>query len=448
MNNNQVAQNSISKDFGVISLLTFAMPTIIMMIFMSLYTMVDGAFVSQFVGSRALSAVNIVYPVISIIVALGIMFATGGSALIAKKLGENNAKGAREDFSFLLISGIIIGLFMAIFCYALREPILKFLGATESIYEYCYDYLVFLVPFFPFAMLQMLFQYFFVTAGKPGLGMFVTILGGIANIILDYIFIVPMAMGIKGAAIATGIGYSIPAIYGLIYFFFNKNNSLYITPFKFSVNTLLESSMNGSSEMVTHLSTAITTYLFNIISLKYLGVDGVAAITIILYSQFLLTALYLGYSSGVAPIISYNYGFQNHKRLKKVYKISIIFILIGSISTFFLASTFSQPIIKLFVHDQQEVLILAQNGFDLFSIAYLFMGINIFASALFTALSNGKVSAIISFLRTFAFIIPAIIILPKFIGSSGIWLSVPVAEASGILFSIMYLIKHKKEYQY
>lgn len=445
----QVPNNPLAKNHGTFSLVGFAMPTIIMMIFMSLYMMVDGAFVSQFVGTTALSAINIVYPLISITVAVGIMIATGGSAVVAKKMGENNYDEARKDFTTLVVLGISIGVIITITTAIFVNPFLKFLGANGELYQYCYDYIMTLNPFVIFAILQMLFQYFFVAAGKPSLGLITVVMGGVSNIVLDYIFIVPMNMGIRGAAIATGIGYCIPALFGLIYFSLSKKGHLYFVRPSFSKKTIISSCLNGSSEMVTNLSTAVTTYLFNITSLKYIGVDGVAAITIILYSQFFMTALFLGYSSGVAPVISYNYGNKNHSQLKKVYLISLSFVAISSVGMFWIANSMSEYIIKIFVsNNSQNVFDLATTGMRLFSFSYLFIGINIFASALFTALENGKVSAIISFLRTFLFIVPCILLLPMIIGANGIWLAMPIAEALAMITSIGYLFKHRSHYYY
>lgn len=440
--------NVLAKKYTVTSLLKFTAPTIIMMIFMSLYTMVDGVFVSRFVGTDALSAVNIVYPYLGIILAVGIMLATGGCAVIAKKMGEKNSQGAKENFSMLVILGFMLGVLLAIIGMLFLEPLLEFLGADAKIYPYAADYLTVLMFFFPLSILQMLFQYFFVTAGKPNLGLIATVSGGVANIVLDYVFIVLFDMNIAGAALATGIGYSIPALFGVYYFMTHKHGSLYFVKPTLDKKAIFDSCSNGASEMVTNLSTALTTYLFNIMMLKYLGSDGVAAITIVLYAQFLLTALYLGYSSGVAPIISYNYGDQNSIELKKLVRISVIFIIICSLITYFAAIILAAPIVGIFAKVGSNVYEIALNGFGLFSLSYLFIGINIFASALFTALSNGKVSAIISFARTFLFILIAILLLPQIMGVDGIWLSIPFAEVMALIVSIGFVFHFRHVYHY
>lgn len=440
--------NELSKKVGVISILKFTFPTIIMMVFMSLYTMVDGVFVSNLIGENALSAVNIVYPVSSIIIAISIMFATGGGAIIARNMGEGKDDEAKKNFSLIVATGIVIGVVMIGLGLIFIRPIIEVMGATPVLYDYCHDYLKMLILFAPFAVLQMLFQFFFVTAGKPKIGLFVIVAGGVANVILDYVFIVPVGMGIAGAALATGIGYSIPAIFGLIYFTIHRKGSLYFVKPKWNTKVLIQSCLNGSSEMVTNLATAITTFLFNIVMLKYLGENGIAAITIVLYAQFLLTSIYLGFSSGVAPVFSYNYGVQDKVQLKKLFKISFGFVIVTSVVTFLVSLLLSTSIVKVFVNEQSVVFELAKHGFLLFSICYLFIGINIFASSMFTAFSNGKVSAIISFLRTFGFIIIAIVFLPRLIGANGVWLAIPVAEILTLIVSAIYLIKGRKIYHY
>lgn len=448
MSNISKTKNVLARKFTFWSLIKFTLPTIVMMVFMSMYTMVDGVFVSNFIGENALSAVNMVYPLVSVVVAIAIMLATGGSAVIARKMGANKKDEAKQNFTLIVIFGIIVGFILMLIGVIFIEPIIKLLGATAALHDYCRDYLMIMMLFAPFAILQMLFQYFFVTAGKPNLGLIATIAGGVVNVVLDYLFIGPFNMGIAGAAISTGIGYSIPAIFGLLYFAFSKNGTLHFVKPKFDGKMLLESSSNGASEMVTNLSTAVTTLLFNLIMIKYLGEDGVAAITIVLYAQFLLTAIYIGFSSGVAPIISYNYGESNVTELKKIFKTSMIFITISAICVFVLSIILSPVIVRIFVKPSSSVFALATHGFLLFSFSYLFTGYNIFSSAMFTAFSNGKVSAIISFLRTFVFIIAGVLLLPMLIGANGIWLAVPIAEVLTVIVSVLYFVRLKDVYHY
>ena len=439
--------NSIAKDFKFLSLLRFALPTMVMMIFMSLYSIVDGIFISRLLGTNALSAANIVYPVISIVFAVGIMLSTGGSALIAKKLGEGKEKEAREDFSFLTLVSFLFGIGILLIGNIFIEPIVRALGSTDALLPYCVNYLSVSLLLAPAAMLQMMFQTFFVTAGKPLIGLILTISGGVANMILDYLFMGPFNMGISGAALATGIGELIPAVIGLFYFLFTRH-SLYLTKPVVRFQVLKESCFNGSSEMVTNLSTAVVTYLFNITMLKFLGEPGVAAITIVLYGQFLFNALYMGFSMGVAPVISYNHGSQNLPLLKRIFKICIGFISISSILITVMALVSSPVIVEIFTPIGSATYDIAKTGFFLFSINYIFAGINIYSSSMFTAFSDGKVSALISFVRTFVLIVLNILLLPYLIGVNGVWLAVPAAEFMTLFLSVYFFYKKRKVYHY
>lgn len=439
--------NSIAKDFKFFSLLRFALPTMVMMIFMSLYSIVDGIFISRLLGTNALSAANIVYPVISIVFAVGIMLSTGGSALIAKKLGEGKEREAREDFSFLTLVSFLFGIAILLIGNIFIEPIVRALGSTDALLPYCVDYLSVSLLLAPAAMLQMMFQTFFVTAGKPLIGLMLTISGGVANMILDYLFMGPFNMGISGAALATGIGELIPAVIGLFYFLFTRH-SLYLTKPVVRFQVLKESCFNGSSEMVTNLSTAVVTYLFNITMLKFLGEPGVAAITIVLYGQFLFNALYMGFSMGVAPVISYNHGSQNLPLLKRIFKICIGFISISSILITIMALVSSPVIVEIFTPIGSATYDIAKTGFFLFSINYIFAGINIYSSSMFTAFSDGKVSALISFVRTFVLIVLNIILLPYLMGVNGVWLAVPVAEFMTLFLSVYLFYKKRDVYHY
>lgn len=439
--------NSIAKDFKFFSLLQFAFPTIIMMIFMSLYTIVDGIFISRLLGTDALSASNIVYPVFSLVIAAGVMLATGGSAIIAKQLGEHQEETARANFSFLIIIGFLIGIGFLVIGNALIEPIVRALGATDALLGDCIGYLSVILYLAPACILQLLFQTFFVAAGKPAIGLCLTIGGGIANMILDYVFMGPMQMGIQGAALATGIGQLIPAVVGIVYFSCVRHSLYFVKP-GVSFSVLKESCLNGSSEMVTNLSTAVVTYLFNIVMMRLLGAPGVAAITIVLYGQFLFNAMYMGFSMGVAPVISYNHGSGNEKQLKKLFKICIRFIMVSSIVITAFALVSSPYIVEIFTPKGTAAYEIARAGFFLFSINYIFAGLNIFASSMFTAFSDGKVSAVISFVRTFVLIVINILLLPYLIGVNGIWLSIPIAEFMTLFLSVFFFLTKKERYHY
>lgn len=440
--------NGIAQEFNLISLLRFVAPTVVMLVFMSLYQMVDAVFVSKFVGENALSALNIVYPFPSIVIAVSIMLATGGSAIIARNMGEGKEKEAKENFSFIVLVGAVIGVAIATAGILFIEPLIYMLGATPSLYDYCYEYLFILVISVPLSVFQMLFQSFFVTAGKPHLGLTLTVLGGASNIVLDYVFIVLCGFGVSGAALATSIGYSIPGLFGLIHFAVSRKGTLYFVKPVFRWGVLFKCCINGSSEMVNNLAVAVTTFLFNVLMLKYAGEAGVAAITIVLYAQFLMTSAFMGFSSGIAPVVSFNYGSGNVRQLKKIFKISVWVITVVSAAVFVIAETCSDVVIMVFTPAGSEVFGLTKYGFAIFSFSFLCTGMNIFASALFTAFSNGKISAILSFLRTFVFLTSCLLFLPLFWGVDGIWLAVPVAEVMALFVSVYYLVRFKKVYQY
>ncbi len=439
--------NSIAKDFKFFSLLRFALPTMIMMVFMSLYTIIDGIFISRLLGTNALSSANIVYPVLNLVIAAGVMLATGGSAIIAKKFGEKKPDEARQDFTLLIVVGIITGFVFMIAGNLFIEPVVRALGATEVLMADSISYLGISLFLSPACILQLLFQTFFVTAGKPQFGLALTIAGGIANMILDYVFMGPLNMGISGAALATGIGQLIPAVFGIIYFLLSRD-SLYFRKPKLRLSVIKESCLNGSSEMVTNISTAVVTYLFNIMMLKFLGEPGVAAITIVLYGQFLFNAMYLGFSMGVAPVISYNYGSNNRTLLKRVFKICIWFTSVSSVIITLFALVSSPVVVEIFTPKGTPTYEIARNGFFLFSFNYFFAGLNIFSSAMFTAFSNGKISALISFVRTFVLIVVNILVLPYIVGVNGIWMAVPVAESMTVILSIYFFYTRRNIYHY
>lgn len=440
----------LGKDFNLPSLLVYAIPTIVMMVFTAVYTMIDGIFLARFVNATALSAVNIFLPIYGLIFAIALMLGTGASAIIAKKIGENKYQEARENFTFIVICGIIVGFFIMILGLIFINPLLELLGANANneLLEKTHTYGGIMLLFSPLIILQMLFQNFFVTAGKPTIGLIITIIGGVTNIFLDYVFIVPLQMGIAGAAIATGIGIFIPALFGAIYFLSKKESGLYFVKPKANSKILLSSCLNGSSEMVSNGSFAIVTFAYNILMIKYLGVDGVAAVTIILYSMFMLESIFMGYAVGIAPIISYNFGSNDRTQLKRIFKNSIYIIFIGSLAIYGISVLLGPYFIQFMAAEGSDIYVIATDGFKLFSISFLFMGFNIFASMLFTALSNGKVSATISFMRTLVFVLIGLVVLPVMIGVNGIWLAVPIAEFFSLIVCGIFIMMYKKVYQY
>lgn len=438
--------NPLGQDFTICSLLRFALPTIITMLFMGLYTIGDTIFVSRFVDTNALSAMNIVTPIVNIIVGLGTMLATGGSAIVAREMGAGEEKSASQDFTLIIVCGVALGFLIAIIGSIFIDDMIRGLGASELLFLYCKEYLVILLLFTPASMLQVLFQNLIITAGHPGFGMALSIGAGAINVLLDYIFMVPLDMGISSSALGTGIGYFIPTVAGFGFFLEGKGNMRFEKPV-FRPAVLIESCTNGCSEMVSQAAAAVTTFLFNRIMIRLLGENGVAAITILIYSQFLLTTLYIGFSMGVAPIISYHYGSRNNARLKKVFHICLRFIVTVSVLVFVVSIVSGSWLVSVFSSVGTAVYNIAREGFFIFSFSFLFCGLNIFSSSAFTALSNGKISAAISFLRTFGLLTLLLLVLPEIIGVTGVWLAVPIAEFLTMLIAIGFLLKNKQKYQ-
>lgn len=441
MEENRLAQHF---DFG--GLMRFSVPTMVMMVFMALYQTVDGVFISNLVGELALTALNVVYPFISIVVAVAVMLASGASSLIALNMGMGEEEKARQNFSLTIWTAIAGSVVLMVFGLVFIDPILRVLGATPRIYTMCYDYLLIMILSAPLAMLQLLFQMFFVTAGKPRQGLVLTILSGVANIVLDALFMAGFDLGVRGAALATAIGYGITALYGLAYFGLNRSGTLYLVRPKLRWGVLKKICLNGSSEMINNLAVAVTTLLFNIVGLHFLQEEGVAAISIVLYAQYIMTAVFMGYANGVAPIFSYKYGAADHEQLRSIFKISMLFVTGLSVVVFFLAFVVAHPIGAVFASGSEYVLQLSVHGFYLFAASFLFTGINIFASSFFTAFSNGLVSGVLSLLRTFVLLIAALIALPLWIGADGIWLAVPVAEGAAMLISLAALYRYRNTY--
>ncbi|MDO4439069.1 MAG: MATE family efflux transporter [Eubacteriales bacterium] len=441
------AENVYKKPITLKNVMSFALPTIVMSVFMSFYTMVDGLFVSNLIGTNALSAINFTAPVISVVSAISTMLATGGSAVIMKKIGEEKIKEANEDFTFLIIVNVVIGIFMWLFGYLIMDMIFRKMNLSAEVFDYCHvylsRYLLFTVPI----LLMNNFTIYMIAAGKSALSMSCSIAGGILNIILDYVFIEIFNLGIAGATIATGLGYSVTAVTGLI-IFSRKNSLLHFVRPVYRMKTLINSATNGSSEMATALVTGIVTMMYNWTMLKYVGEDGVAAITIIMYVLMFATSLYTGYTYGVAPMISFYYGEQNHYKLKKLIRMSLKIVGIVGVATLILSIILTEPLVAIFTRPDNPVYELAVAGNRICSTALIFIGINIFASGMFTALSNGLISAILAFSRSFVFMVIATLLLPILFGVTGVWLATPVAEFASICLSIIMLVKYRNKYCY
>ena len=430
------------------NVLRFTLPSIITMVFICANVMVGGIFVSNLINEKALSAINIVIPVTSVMLGIGLMLGTGGNAICAKLLGEGEDQTAKENFTLFCIVGVALGACFAIILQLNIDTIVTALGANENTYQYCKDYIGLLSWFFPQLVLQVIFQNALIAANKPLVSLVAMILGGLSNTVLHYVFIGIFEMGMMGSALATGIGYTIPTIIGIAYFMGKKNRILYFVKPKMNLSVILQGCANGSSEMVTNIATAVTTFLFNRAMLKIAGDDGVAAITVILYSQLLINAVLIGFTLGIAPVISFNFGNLNKENLRKLFKVNTKIIAIFSVLSLLVALVLAKPIVLIFTDYGSNMYDLTLEGLRIFSIGFLFTGMNIFASGMFTAYSNGKVSAIISFVRTFVFITTSLLVLPNIIGVTGVWVAVPIAEFLTLFMSIYFFNKYKKVYMY
>lgn len=440
-------ENSYQKPVTIKNILKFTLPTIAMFIFISFYTMIDGIFVSNFIGTDGLSAINITLPIISILFAVANMFATGGSAIIMKKMGEQKNKEANENFTFLIIVNVIVGLFLCALGYALMKFMLSIMSLSTEVLNYSKEYLGYYLLFTIPILLSSNFSIYLIAAEKATISFICSVAGGVTNIIFDYLFIKTFNMGIKGAAIATGLGYSIITIVGLI-IFMKKNTLLHFIKPVFRLNVIGKTITNGSSEMVNSLSMAITTFIFNSVSLKYAGENGIASITIIMYVLFFVSSIFIGYSLGIAPMISYYFGENNKEKLKNVTNKSLKIIIIISIISVISSIIVTKPLVSMFTEINSPVFELAVSGNRIFSISLLFVGFNIFMSGMFTALNNGFISALLSFSRSFGFIIACLFVFPSLLGITGVWLANPVAEFLSIILSFAIFFKYKSKYNY
>lgn len=384
----------------------------------------------------------------SIVIGLGTMFGTGTTAIVSRKLGEGKQKEANQIVTFIILFTIGLGIAFSVVSCLFLGDIIHLLGANYAVFDYCREYALPIILFLPFSLLQVQFQSLFVANGKPGTGLLVTLVSGLANVFLDYYFIAVCNMGVAGAAVATGIGYFIAAVFGLYYFARHREAPLHFVKPRASMQTLMRAMTNGSSEMVSNLSTSVTTFLFNIIMMRLIGPDGVAAISILLYLDFVLIAINLGYSIGVAPLFSYNYGSGDCRKLKKLFRISLYFCT--SVGVVMTAGTvlFADLLASVFSPAGSAVHALAATGLRIFAVSYLFKGFSIFISALFTAFGNGTLSAILSFMRTLILLVSAILLFSSLFGITGVWSATPAAEAIAFLLAAFLAWKYGKVYRY
>ena len=439
---------NLSEHFTYKKLIKFTLPTIIMMIFTSIYGVVDGIFVSNIVGSNAFASINLIMPAIMIIGTIGFMIGTGGSAIISKTLGEADNKKANRQFSMLIYLEIILGIIFTIIGLIVLEPVAKLLGATQDMMNDCLIYGRILLIGMTAYMLQNSFQSFMVVAEKPTLGLVISIIAGITNMVLDFLFMFVFKWGIAGAGLATITSQFVGAIIPMVYFARKNSTMLKLGKTKFELSTILKTCTNGSSEMVTNLSMSVVNILFNMQLMKFAGANGVSAYGIIMYVGFIFTGTYMGYSIGTAPIVGYHYGSNNTDELKSLLNKSIKLLGIVAIIMTALAEILAKPLASIFVSYDKELLEMTINAIRLYSLSYIISWFNIYASSFFTALNNGFISALISFLRTLVFQIICILILPAIWKLNGIWLSVVVAEILSIIVSIICFIKNKNKYKY
>lgn len=438
----------LSDHFTYGRLVRFVLSPVLMMLFTSLYSIVDGFFVSNFVGKTPFAAVNLIMPVAMALGTIGFMAGTGGSALVSMTLGQGKKELANQYFSLIVYVTAVFSFLLSVAGYLLTPQISAALGATGELLDNCiiYGRILFLATM-PF-VLQNVFNSFFITAEKPELSLKISVAAGCTNIVLDFLFIAVFRWGIIGAALATVIGQIVGGIIPLIYFGRKNDSLLRLAKTKFHKNALLKTCANGSSEMVSNLSSSLVNILYNFQLMRMAGENGVAAYGIIMYVNFIFMAIYLGYSIGSSPIVSYHYGAGNTKELQNLFGKSLVLMGGGGFLLTVLAEALNKPLVQLFAGYDAKLFALTSHGFRLYALAFLLMGINIWGSAFYTALNNGAVSAAISFLRSLVFQIAAVFLLPLFLGIDGVWMAIVVAEILAALLTILFFIRKNSQYHY
>lgn len=438
----------LSDHFNYNNLLKFVLPSILMMICTSIYGVVDGLFVSNFVGKTHFAAVNLIMPFFMGIVTIGFMIGTGGSAIVAKTLGEGKKQKANEYFTMLICLTVILGIIVTVLGLLFLRPIILLLGAKGILIEYCVTYGRIILIFMTAFMLQTTFQSFFIVAEKPALSLKISVAAGLTNMILDFVFIVIFQWGLVGAALATMLGEVVGGVVPLFYFSRKNNSLLRFAKFQWNISIIWKTCTNGSSEMMTNLSASLVNILYNYQLMKLAGENGISAYGVIMYVNFIFTALFIGYSIGSAPIIGYHYGAANHNELKNLFQKSLKLTTIFSVLLTILAEVLSMPLASIFVGYDKELLALTYNGFRIYAVSFMIAGFNIFSSGFFTALNNGVISAVISFARTLIFQLGSVLILPFFIGLNGIWAAIIVAELLALFVSLYFFATKRKIYHY
>lgn len=438
----------LSDHFTYTMLLRYSLPSIIMTVFISLYGIMDGLFVSNFAGKTPFAAISLILPFVFAMGSVGYMMGTGGAAIVAKTLGEKQQEKANQIFSMLIIVTTIIGIVLTIIGLLIIRPVAMAMGATGDLLENSVLYGSIMLTFQIAFMIQTVFQSMFSVAEKPKMGMALTIISGMIDILLNALFIIVFGWGIVGAAVSTIIGQIIGSVFPILYFL-RKNDSLlrFVKPI-FDGKIILKACTNGSSELMTALSSSVVGVLCNLQLMKLGGENGIAAYGVILYANYIFYAVFIGYSTGCAPIISYHYGAENHFELKNLFRKSLILIGVISVLLTAVAIIFSNPIARFFVGYDPVLLEMSRHAFALYAVSFLICGFNIFGSAFFTALNNGAISVIISFARTLLFQALAIMVLPFFLGLDGVWLAVVASESMALAVAVFFFIQKKKQYHY
>lgn len=438
----------LSQHFTCRRLLRYCLPSIIMMVFTSVYGVVDGFFVSNFAGKTPFAAVNFIMPILMILGCAGFMFGTGGSALIGMALGEGDNKKANNIFSLVVYSSIVCGVLLAIIGLVILRPVATIMGAENEMLRQCLIYGGIFLAGLPFYILQYEFQCLFATADKHKLGMYVTIIAGCTNIVLDALFVAVFPWGVAGAAVATVISQIAGGIIPLVYFLRKNDSPLRLTKCSFDGTALLKTCTNGSSELMSNISASVVGMLFNVQLMKYAGENGVAAYGVLMYVSWIFQAIFLGYTVGTAPVVSYHYGADNKDEVKNLLKKSLIIVAAVAVCMFVAGELLSWPLAKIFVGYDAELMDMTVNAFYIFSFSFLFFGFSVFGSSFFTALGDGLTSAAIAFLRTLVFQIAAVMLLPLIFGLNGIWASIVAAEIVSVAVTAVFLAIKRKKYGY
>ena len=441
-------QIQLSDHFTYQKLLRFVLPSIVMMVFTSIYGVVDGLFVSNFAGKTPFAAINLVMPFIMVLGGIGFMIGTGGTALVSKVLGEGEPEKAKRYFTMMILFTLLVGAVLTVFGVTMMEKVARFFGATDEMLHDCVLYGRIVISFTTAFMLQNVFQSFLIAAEKPKLGLIATVAAGVTNMALDALFIAGFHWGVAGAAIATGLSQCVGGLFPLIYFLRPNSSKLRLVRTKLELRPILNACGNGSSELMSNISSSIVSMIYNFQLLKYIGEDGISAYGVLMYVQFVFIAIDFGYSIGCAPIVGFHFGAQNHTELKNMLGKSVKLMCGAGVVMAVLAQVLAAPMARLFVGYDEVLYRLTCHAFRLFSVAFLFAGFNIFASSFFTALNNGLISAVISFLRTLVLQTSSVILLPLIFGVDGIWYAITAAEIFATTISVIFLFAKRKKYHY